>query len=94
MIMQGMPYDAGLFTGFIFMLGITMVAAPGIVPERADRGRALAAGVDQVLGQHVRRTPQTHCPALVQDQHLVAERGGQVQVVQGDNHSLDRKSVV
>ncbi len=30
MIMQGMPYDAGLFTGFIFMLGITMVAAPGV----------------------------------------------------------------
>ena len=30
MIMQGMPYDFGLFTGFICMLGITMVAAPGV----------------------------------------------------------------
>lgn len=30
MIMQGMPYDFGLFAGFICMLGITMVAAPGV----------------------------------------------------------------
>lgn len=30
MIMQGMPYDFSLFAGFIFMLGITMVAAPGV----------------------------------------------------------------
>ncbi len=30
MIMQGMPYDAGMFAGFIFLLGITMVAAPGV----------------------------------------------------------------
>lgn len=30
MIMQGMPHDFGLFAGFIFMLGITMVAAPGV----------------------------------------------------------------
>lgn len=30
MIMQGMPYDFHLFAGFIFMLGITMVAAPGV----------------------------------------------------------------
>lgn len=30
MIMQGMPYDFPLFAGFIFMLGITMVAAPGV----------------------------------------------------------------
>lgn len=30
MIMQGMPYDFRLFAGFIFMLGITMVAAPGV----------------------------------------------------------------
>lgn len=30
MIMQGMPYDIGMFAGFIFMLGITMVAAPGV----------------------------------------------------------------
>lgn len=30
MIMQGMPYDLSLFAGFIFMLGITMVAAPGV----------------------------------------------------------------
>lgn len=30
MIMQGMPYDLGMFAGFIFLLGITMVAAPGV----------------------------------------------------------------
>ena len=30
MIMQGMPYDFGMFAGFILMLGITMVAAPGV----------------------------------------------------------------
>lgn len=30
MIMQGMGYDLRLFAGFILMLGITMVAAPGV----------------------------------------------------------------
>ncbi len=30
MMMQGMPFDLPLFAGFIFMLGITMVAAPGV----------------------------------------------------------------
>lgn len=30
MIMQGMSYDFGMFFGFICMLGITMVAAPGV----------------------------------------------------------------
>ena len=30
MIMQGMPYDFGMFFGFICMLGITLVAAPGV----------------------------------------------------------------
>ena len=30
MIMQGMPYDLGMFAGFICMLAITMVAAPGV----------------------------------------------------------------
>ena len=30
MIMQGMPFDFSLFSGFIFMLGITMIAAPGV----------------------------------------------------------------
>ena len=30
MVMQGMPYDFGMFLGFICMLGITMVAAPGV----------------------------------------------------------------
>ncbi|MDR0976728.1 MAG: dicarboxylate/amino acid:cation symporter [Prevotellaceae bacterium] len=30
MIMQDMPYDFSLFAGFIFLLGITMVAAPGV----------------------------------------------------------------
>ena len=29
MMMQGMPFDFSLFAGFIFMLGITMIAAPG-----------------------------------------------------------------
>ena len=30
MIMKGMPYGFGMFAGFICMLGITMVAAPGV----------------------------------------------------------------
>ena len=30
MVMQGIPYDFGMFAGFICMLGITMVAAPGV----------------------------------------------------------------
>ena len=30
MIMKGMPYDLGMFFGFICMLAITMVAAPGV----------------------------------------------------------------
>lgn len=30
MLLQGMPFDAGLFTGFILMLGVVMVAAPGV----------------------------------------------------------------
>ncbi len=30
MMMQGMPVDPLVFTGFVFMLGITMVAAPGV----------------------------------------------------------------
>lgn len=30
MIMQGMAYDLPLFAGFILMLGVTMVAAPGV----------------------------------------------------------------
>lgn len=30
MIIQGMPYDFPLFVGFIFLLGVTMVAAPGV----------------------------------------------------------------
>lgn len=30
MIMMDMPYDFGMFMGFICMLGITMVAAPGV----------------------------------------------------------------
>lgn len=30
MLMVGIPYDTSLFTGFIFMLGIIMVAAPGV----------------------------------------------------------------
>ncbi|MDR0891444.1 MAG: dicarboxylate/amino acid:cation symporter [Mediterranea sp.] len=30
MIMHGMPHGLSLFSGFIFLLGITMVAAPGV----------------------------------------------------------------
>ena len=30
MMMQGMPYSFGMFAGFIMMLGVTMVAAPGV----------------------------------------------------------------
>lgn len=30
MIMQGLPYDGGMFCHFIAMLGVTIIAAPGI----------------------------------------------------------------
>jgi Na+/H+-dicarboxylate symporter len=30
MVMQGMPYDIGMFMGFIAMLAITIIAAPGV----------------------------------------------------------------
>ena len=30
MLMMEMPFDVGLFTGFILMLGVMMVAAPGV----------------------------------------------------------------
>ena len=30
MLMTGMPFDLGMFTGFILMLGVMMVAAPGV----------------------------------------------------------------
>lgn len=30
MILHGMPFDFALFAGFIFMLGIAMIAAPGV----------------------------------------------------------------
>ena len=30
MIAPGMPYDFGMFAGFIAMLGITIIAAPGV----------------------------------------------------------------
>ena len=47
MWMTGMPTDIGLYTGFIFMLGITMVAAPG-VPGGAIM--AALAVLESVLG--------------------------------------------
>ncbi|MGL4292698.1 MAG: dicarboxylate/amino acid:cation symporter [Bacteroidales bacterium] len=30
LLMQGLPVDFGVYAGFIFMLGLTMVAAPGV----------------------------------------------------------------
>ena len=42
MMMQGIPFDFPLFAGFIFMLGITMVAAPGVP------GGALALIIDKI----------------------------------------------
>ena len=30
MIMEGIPYDTGMFAGFICMLGISIIAAPGV----------------------------------------------------------------
>lgn len=30
MLMEGIPYDAGMFAGFICMLGISIIAAPGV----------------------------------------------------------------
>ncbi len=39
MIVQGMHFDATMFAGFVAMLGITIVAAPG-VPGRRHYGIA------------------------------------------------------
>ena len=30
MVLHGMPYDFSMFAGFIAMLGITIIAAPGV----------------------------------------------------------------
>ena len=45
MIMQGMPYDFGMFAGFICMLGITMVAAPGVPGGAIMASLGLLAGM-------------------------------------------------
>ena len=47
MIVQGQSYDFGMFSGFICMLGVTMVAAPG-VPGGAIM--AALAGLSQMWG--------------------------------------------
>lgn len=47
MYMMGLPTGVGLYTGFIFMLGITMVAAPG-VPGGAIM--AALAVLESILG--------------------------------------------
>ena len=47
MYMMGLPCGIGLYTGFIFMLGVTMVAAPG-VPGGAIM--AALAVLESVLG--------------------------------------------
>ena len=44
MIMQGMDYNFGMFMGFVCMLGITMVAAPGVP------GGAIAIIIDKLMG--------------------------------------------
>ena len=48
MIMQGMPHDFPLFAGFIFMLGITMVAAPGGRHHGITGHPAIHAGLRRV----------------------------------------------
>ena len=45
MIMMGMPYDFGMFAGFICMLGITMVAAPGVPGGAIMASLGLLAGM-------------------------------------------------
>lgn len=45
MIMMGMPYDFGTFAGFICMLGITMVAAPGVPGGAIMASLGLLAGM-------------------------------------------------
>ena len=45
MIMMGMPYSFGMFAGFICMLGITMVAAPGVPGGAIMASLGLLAGM-------------------------------------------------
>lgn len=45
MILQGMPYDIGMFTHFIAMLGVTIVAAPGIPGGAIMASLGLLSGI-------------------------------------------------
>ena len=41
MIMNGLPYDFPMFVGFICMLGVTIIAAPGIPGGFTEKDQAL-----------------------------------------------------
>ena len=67
MIMQGMPFDFPMFAGFIFMLGITMVAAPGVLYIAMDSfgtacnvtgDGAIALIIDKFFGKKNHRSIQ------------------------------------
>ena len=45
MILQGIPYDIGMFTHFITMLGVTIVAAPGIPGGAIMASLGLLSGI-------------------------------------------------
>jgi Na+/H+-dicarboxylate symporter len=45
MLLQGMPYDAGMFAHFIAMLGVTIVAAPGIPGGAIMASLGLLSGI-------------------------------------------------
>lgn len=45
MILQGIPYDLGMFTHFITMLGVTIVAAPGIPGGAIMASLGLLSGI-------------------------------------------------
>lgn len=45
MIVKGMPYDAAMFAGFVAMLGITIVAAPGVPGGAIMASLGLLSGI-------------------------------------------------
>ena len=45
MILQGIPYDLGMFAHFITMLGVTIVAAPGIPGGAIMASLGLLSGI-------------------------------------------------
>ena len=86
MIMEGIPYDASMFSGFILMLGITIIAAP----RSARRGYY---GVARAARKHAwfhRGRPGTHDSSL----HCHGQLRHRLQRHRRRLHSLNNRQVL